>query len=261
MTGNRIRQRLRQGQTAFGVNVLVGDPAIIELIGLGGFDAAFIDMEHSAIELALVEHLTRAAEVVGISANVRVPDLVTVGRVLDLGVQAITVPRVRTRSEAMEAVAATRYPPLGRRGISPTSRAGRYGAVSWPEAERIGNEEVVLCLQVEDQHGVDNLEDIASVDGVDIVYIGPSDLAAALGIAQPNDPRLRTVVEGIAATLKRVARARLGFPYNHPTLAITPAELRDWGVCYSNVGPTIQRVLLSHFQETILKLRGPIADP
>lgn len=255
---NKVRQRIREGKTAFAVGLHLGEPAIVEMIGLGGFDAVFIDMENSQLDLLTVEELIRAAEIVDIAPVVRVPQLdpVMVRRVLDLGAQGITIPHVRSRQDAEQAVQAARYHPLGERGVSPASRAVRYGAVSWDEYARAANESVVVSMQVEDRHGLENLEDIASVKGVDLVAIGPSDLSESLGIRQPNDPRLRSIVEDIARKLKRVANAKMAFPYNHRMLQATPHDFREWGVSYSNVGPLIERVLLQHFQETITQLRA-----
>lgn len=255
---NRIRDRWLEGATAFGVAIHLRDPAIVELVGLAGFDAAFIDMENSTLELGAVEELIRAAEVAGIAPIVRVPGLdpVTIRRVLDLGAQGVTVPHVQSSEEAKAAVMATRYQPQGERGVSPVSRAARYGAVEWNEYSRAANANVVLSVMVEDHRGLENLESIASTPGLDVVAVGPSDLSESLGITQPNDPRLRSVIAEIASKLKKIGNAKMALPMNHRMISMTPADLQQLGVAYSNVGPAIERVLLVHLQEQARILKG-----
>lgn len=254
---NKVRQRIQEGKTAFGVGIHFREPAIVEMAGLAGFDAVFIDMETSALELGQVEELIRAADAVGTTPLVRVPDLdpTMIRRVLDLGALAITIPHVRTKREAEQAVQATRYQPAGERGVSPFSRAAGYGAVAWEAHTQSSNKDIVLTVDVEDREGLENIEEIASVKGLDIVAIGPSDLAESLGIRQANDPKLRTVVENVARALKRVGNAKMAFPYRHRLLDATYRDLKEWGVCYSNVNPSIERVLLLHFQGALAALR------
>lgn len=259
---NSIRNRMLAGQVALGVALHLRDPAVVELIGLGGLDAVFIDMENSGLELGSVEELIRAAEVVSIAPVVRIPtlDAVLIRRVLDLGAQAIAIPHVQSMEDAEQAVRATRYRPLGERGVSLVSRAARYGSVSWPVHTRAANDDVVLSLMIEDRRGLENLESIASVKGVDLIAVGPSDLSESLGITEPNDPRLRSEVQDIAQKLKRIGNAKMAFPYGNPMLAIRPNDLRDWGVSYSNVGPPIERLLLHHFQEKVAEVRAGIEN-
>jgi 2-keto-3-deoxy-L-rhamnonate aldolase RhmA len=255
---NKLKKLLQDDQIAFGVAFHLRDPAIVEMIGLGGLDAVFIDMENYGLDLSAVEDLIRAAEIVGLTPIVRVPklDSAMIRHVLDFGAHAVTVPNVTTRQEAEEAVRAARYRPAGERGASPVSRASRYGADPWEAHKKAASDEIVLSVGVESKAGLEELENIAAVPGVDIVAIGPSDLAEGLGVTEPNDPRLREVVGQIAERVKKVGNAKLGFPYGHRMIDVTYEDLRGWGVGYANVGPLVERVLLNHFRAQMAILKG-----
>ena len=258
MQPNRVKQRIREGKIAFGTYINQADPAMVEVLGLAGFDAADIDMEHTAIDIGQIEEMVRAAELVGITSIVRVPDNdpKLILRLLDIGVQGIQVPHVQGRDEAIEAAKAVRYHPLGERGAIAGSRAARYGTVPWEEHTRTSNEEILLALMVEDSQGLANLESIAGVEGVDLILIGPSDLSESLGITEPNDPQLWSTVEEIAQRLKQVGNAKMAFSHGHAMLTASVADLQRWGVGYSNVLPAPEGVLLRYYRDRLGKLRA-----
>ena len=125
MIENRVKKVMREGNLAIGTYVTLSDPQVVEIIGLAGFDAAFIDMEHTTFDLSMVERMVLSAELVGITPIVRVPgiDSSVILRLLDLGTQGIIIPHVEGEEGARRAVGAVRYPPLGHRGAA--------GAVSY----------------------------------------------------------------------------------------------------------------------------------
>ena len=170
-----------------------------------------------------------------------------------LGLYLVT--QVRNRQDAQEAVDAVRYAPVGRRGSYGSSRATGFGAVDWEEHVRTSNEEILLTLLVEDLEGLENLEEIASVEGVDIVNVGPHDMAMALGVTDPNDPRLRKTVEQAAERLRKVGKARFGFSIGHHWCPVTVAEARGMGVVYSNAGPPVGALLLNSYRKHVDSLR------
>jgi 2-keto-3-deoxy-L-rhamnonate aldolase RhmA len=258
MLRNRVKERMRMGQLAIGTYVNLTDPAVIEMIGLAGFDAAFIDMEHTSFELPMVEQMVRACDLVGICSLVRVPDNnpKTILRVLETGAQGIQVPHISGRNDALAAVKAVRYAPLGERGMGGSTRASRYGTVPLREHMAESNSEVLLVVMVEDAAAVRELADIASLDGLDLIAIGPSDLAQALGMTGSGDPRLLAAVEDIAATLKGVGKARMTFPLQAPTLPLGVAELGRLGVAYSNCNPTDVDRLLRSYQQQVREIRS-----
>ena len=114
---------------------------------------------------------------------------------------------------------------------------------------------ILLTLLVEDLEGLENLEEIASVEGVDIVNVGPHDMAMALGVTDPNDPRLRKTVEQAAERLRKVGKARFGFSIGHHWCPVTVAEARGMGVVYSNAGPPVGALLLNSYRKHVDSLR------
>jgi 2-keto-3-deoxy-L-rhamnonate aldolase RhmA len=253
VTRNRVREKLDAGVLALGAYAgQMADPVLVELIGMSGFDAVFIDLEHTALDLDQVRHLVIAADAIEITAMVRSPglDAIAIGRLLDMGVGGIYVPHVRTVSEARDAVRAVRYPPLGERGVGPTNRSGRYGMLSLSAQFEVANRDVVLGLILEDQEAVDQIEEIAGVDGVDLVAVGISDLAANLGVAdQPDHRLLVSAVERVRRALRDRTVPRLALPANHRLMPRSPQALVEMGVAYANCGPAPESRLLQSLMD------------
>ncbi len=256
MRPNRVKQVMRQGKLAIGTYVALADPQIVEIIGLAGFDSAFIDMEHTGFDLSLVCEMVRAADLAGVTSMVRVPDNdpKLILRLLDMGAEGIIIPHVDGFEGARRAVEAVRYPPLGRRGGAAGSRAARFGTVPWEEHVRQSNDEVVLVVMTEDEKGINDIEKIAALDGVDLVGIGPTDLAETLGVRQPGDPRLRARVNDIAQRIKAIGKAKLSIPMNHAMLPLGPQELLELGAGYSHVGPPPPAILLRAMREAVQRV-------
>ncbi len=179
MRPNRVKKAMREGKLALGTYVSLADPQIVEIIGLAGFDAAFIDMEHTTFDLALITEMIRAADLAGVTSVIRVPDNdeKLILRLLDAGAEGIIIPHVDGLEGAKKAVNAVRYAPLGHRGGAGGTRATRFGTVSWEEHIQQSNEEILLSAMTEDEKGINDIEKIAALDGVDIVSIGPTDFS------------------------------------------------------------------------------------
>ena len=258
---NRVKEKMRQGELALGTYVSFSDPQIVEIIGLAGFDAAFIDMEHTAFELPLVQAMIVAADLVGITPIVRVPDndAKLILRILDMGAQGIVVPHIAGVAGAREAVAAVRYPPLGERGGAGGTRAARFGTVSWPEHVEVSNSEILLSVMTEDQKGIGEVDQIAAVEGIDLVAIGPTDLSQAIGATGPSDPALINKVREIAEIVKSIGKAKLQIPMNHGALPLGPRDLLELGVGYTHVAPPPPAVLLADMQRRLSEIRGELA--
>ena len=258
MLQNRVKNLMRQGRLAIGTYVNIADPAVIEIIGLAGFDAAFIDMEHTAFDIPVVQEMVRACDLAGICSLVRVPDNnpKTILRVLEAGAQGIQVPHIAGREDALAAVKAVRYAPLGERGMGGSTRATRYGTVPLREHMAQSNAEVLLVVMVEDMKAVGELEAIASLDGLDLVAIGPSDLAEALGVSGSGDPRLKAAIDDISATLKRIGKAKMTFPLLAPTFPLDVAGLQRLGVAYTNCNPSDVDRLLRSYQQQVREIRA-----
>lgn len=178
-----------------------------EVIGGSGFDWIVIDTEHSPNETSTVHQQLQALGESGTQAVVRVAwnDHVLIKRVIDLGAQTLLIPTVEDAAEARAAVAATRYPPAGIRGFTGLSRASRFGRVKDYHARAA--EQICVLVQVETQKGLDQIEAIAAVDGVDGLFIGPGDLSAALGhLGQPGHPAMQPVFHDALARIQAAGK-------------------------------------------------------
>ena len=260
MLENRVKRIVREGGLALGTYTgTLASVGVVELIAQAGFDAAFIDMEHVALDFGHVQTLLLACEGAGITALVRTPGFEpgVILRLLDMGVPAIQVPHIADAAAAREAVKTVRYPPLGERGLMATSRAAAYGRIPLEQHMQRANEEVLLAVMVEDLAAVEQVEAIAATPGVDLVAVGPSDLSRALGLTgQPEHPRLAESIERIARAVQASGNARLSLPLEHPAFPRGAAELRALGVGYTNCGPPLEVRLLRSLGEQTARVRA-----
>lgn len=192
MSTRTLRQRLRRGETVLGMFQLIDSPAVTELIGLAGFDFTVIDQEHGPLTASDAVGLCAAAENVGMSPVIRVRENAPgeIQRAMDLGA-AIEIPQIEGLDDAEAAVSATRFSPLGERGLSPYVRAGGYDG--GPDYTDQQNESRAVIVHVEGEAGVENVDDILAVEGIDVVFLGPYDLSQSLGIpGQVRDERVES---------------------------------------------------------------------
>lgn len=257
MRENRVKRVMREGGLAIVSHVGFSDPAVVEIIAIAGFDGAFIDMEHTGFDLQLMGEMIRVADLTGITSIVRVPDNdpKLILRILDMGAQGIQVPHVQGLEGAKQAVNAVRYPPLGERGAAGSTRAAGYGSVPWQEHMRSSNEEILLIAMTEDMKGIGEIEEIAALDGVDLISLGPTDLSAALGITDPKDPRLRQKFEELAGQVNKVGKAKVYIPVYHSALYLTPQELLQIGVSYTSVAPPPPTIVLNSLRDSAKRIR------
>jgi 4-hydroxy-2-oxoheptanedioate aldolase len=200
---NPFKRAIKSGQTQIGLWSCLASNISIEALAGAGFDWLLIDGEHSPNELPMV--LSQLQAIAGGTAHpvVRPPwnDAVRIKGLLDAGVQTFLVPYVQTEEEARQAVAATRYPPRGVRGFAGATRASRFGRVE--NYHTRCEEEMCVLVQVETRAALRNLEAIATVDGVDGVFIGPGDLSADLGhVGDLGHPEVQAVIEDAIGRIK-----------------------------------------------------------
>jgi 4-hydroxy-2-oxoheptanedioate aldolase len=203
MPRNAFKHALAAGKPQIGLWSSLCSNVVAEVIAGCGFDWILVDTEHSPNELpGIMSQLQALAG--GTATPVVRPawnDVVLIKRILDVGATSILVPFVQNADEARRAVAATRYPPAGIRGVATTTRAGRFGRIK--DYLKKANDEICVLVQVETKTALDNLESIAAVDGVDGVFIGPSDLAAALGhLGNPAHPDVQAAISDAVKRLK-----------------------------------------------------------
>jgi 2-dehydro-3-deoxyglucarate aldolase len=204
---NRFRQQLQAGQRLIGCWLSLASPITTEVLGVAGFDWLLLDAEHAPNDvLSLIPQLMALKDSPS-APVVRPPwnDTVMIKRLLDAGFYNFLIPFVESAEQARAAVAATRYPPQGVRGVSVSQRSNRYGAV--PDYFSTINEQIAVIVQIESRAGVAAAGDIATVAGVDALFVGPSDLAAAYGhFGQPNHPEVQAAIEQVLAQARAAGK-------------------------------------------------------
>ena len=230
---NTFKHAIEARKLQLGLWSSLSSHVTVEIIAGAGFDWILLDTEHAPNELPMV--LTELQAMSGGTAHPVVRpawnDSVIIKRLLDIGAQSLLIPYVETEEEARRAVMSVRYPPEGFRGFAGQARASRYGRIKGYHAA--ANAEICLLLQVETKRGLDNLEKIASVEGVDGVFIGPGDLSAALGyLGQPNHPEVIKIIDDMIPRIKNAGCA--------PGILTGDAELAqhyiDRGCLFAAVG-------------------------
>lgn len=178
---NRFREGLLARRTQIGLWCSLASPSVTDLLGTVGFDWLLLDGEHAPNDVVSFIPQLMALKDSFSAPVVRPPwnDAVTIKRLLDAGFYNFLIPFVESADEARKAVESTRYPPAGIRGVSATQRHNRYGTV--PDYFARVNDNIAVMVQIESRPGLAAVDAIAAVDGVDGVFIGPQDLAAALG--------------------------------------------------------------------------------
>jgi len=236
LSRNTFKQAIAAGRLQIGLWSSLASNVAAEIVSDAGFDWILFDTEHSPNEIpGLLSQLQAAAR--GTATAIVRPawnDTVLIKRVLDIGAQSILVPYVQNAEEARRAVAAVRYPPAGIRGVAAATRASRYGRVK--DYLKNANGEICLLVQVETRTALDQLEEIAAVDGVDGVFIGPSDLSASFG--HIGNPQHAEVQAALQQSVKRLQAA--GKPAGILTLSEEEARRYiSWGYTFVAVGSDI----------------------
>lgn len=226
-----IKERAAAGLCSYGINIALSDPVVIEMASRAGFDFVRIDCEHMMFDDMTVMNMIRTARLLDLPVQLRVADLNKASALLDLGASGLMVPHTSSREIAEQAVFATKYAPLGQRGMTGSSRALNYGQYKLSDYATWANDDVALIVQIEDKAGLEHIDEILSVPGIDMVATGKNDLAQALGIPGQN-----THPDVIAAE-DMVIRKALEYG-KYPTLLVKNKkriqELYDKGVrCFS----------------------------
>lgn len=217
---NRLKANLKAGQKSFGMWLQSPDPTFAEITALTGFDFFILDLEHGTGNVLTAVEVMRAAACTDSTAMIRVPssDPITLRRIADAGAEALLVPMVETAEEAQMIVDACRFPPLGKRGNAwDITRAAGYG-IAKDYLDRV-HDELLIVVQIETEKGVRNARPIADVDGVDVVFIGPTDLSGSIGLpGQTNAPEVEALIAECVAAVQ---------PTGKP-LATVPRRGKSW---------------------------------
>jgi 4-hydroxy-2-oxoheptanedioate aldolase len=233
---NQFKHAIKSGQQQIGLWCSLSHHFSVEVVAGAGFDWLLLDTEHSPNDIESVFTQLQAAAPYHSHPIVRVPwnDMVTIKRYLDIGAQTLLIPFIQNEEEAERAVAYTRYPPHGVRGVAGTTRATRFGRVK--DYARHAQDEICVLLQIENQAGLDNLEKIAAVEGVDGVFIGPADLHASLGyMGETNNPKVMPIIDDAIRRIKKAGKAA-------GILTGVEADARRWmaeGTLFTAVGADV----------------------
>ncbi len=257
---NRFKQLLAQRAThmPLGTWVMSASPIVAEAVGVAGFDWAVLDMEHTPLDLMDLVHLLQAVAGTPMTPMVRVPWNETVGvkRVLDAGASSLMIPFIQNADEARRAVAATRYPPQGVRGMAGMSRGSRFGTT--PDYLRTANDGICVLLQLETPQAMAQLEAIAAVPGVDGLFVGPGDLSGAMGhVGQLTHPEVMASMADAARRANAIGMPIGTVGGNAETVAAYRAMGYDFLAMASDLG-----LLMRGLQGALQAMRqGPPAAP
>jgi len=230
---NTFKQALVAGRQQVGLWVSLASPYSAEIVAGAGFDWIVIDTEHSPneVDTTLAQLQVVAAYPVAPVVRPAWNDKVLIKRHLDIGAQTLLIPYVQNAEEAAAAAAAIRFPMRGVRGVAGVTRASRFGRVS--DYTKRAEQELCLIVQVENRAGLDNLEAIANVDGVDGVFVGPADLAAGLGhLGEQSHPEVQSAIRDAIGRIRACGKYA-------GILATDEASARryiEWGTTFTAVG-------------------------
>jgi 2-keto-3-deoxy-L-rhamnonate aldolase RhmA len=212
---SRIRERVLAGEVLVGAFVMLGASAAAELLARAGFDWLVVDCEHGAGTEADLLGQILAIESAGTLGGRPTAALVRpeegtrlrVGRALDLGAEGIMVPRLETAAEARQVVERLRWPPDGARGLALGTRGAEQGEVAHADVRRL-NDRILGVLQVETRAAVDGAREVAAIDGVDVLFVGPTDLSHALGLpGRFDEPRFVEALDTVVAACRANGKA------------------------------------------------------
>jgi 2-dehydro-3-deoxyglucarate aldolase/4-hydroxy-2-oxoheptanedioate aldolase len=249
---NHFKRAIAAGGTPVGTWLSSGSAATAEALGCAGFDFLVVDTEHTPIDVPQMTDILRGIAGTPAQAIVRPPwnDMVMIKRVLDAGAQTLLLPFVQNADEARRAVAYTRYPPEGVRGVAGTHRGSRFGTIPGYFARAAS--ELCVIVQIETVTALDELEAIAAVPGVDSIFIGPNDLAASMGhLGDTGNP-------AVQAKLAHAAKecARLGKPCGIVGFSLeSVSQFLDFGYSWVALGSDMS-MLVGRAQELLGNLRA-----
>lgn len=248
-----MKEKIARGEPAFGASLMFPSPHIVEMMGHAGFDWVLLDCEHGSIGPADLELMAMAADAVGVTPIARPVSNADgdIQAVMDRGVKGVQAPHVMSKADAERVVQAVKFGPEGRRGLAAGTRPDRWGlGDKMTDFVDQANAASLVCVQIEDREAVENIDEILTVEGVDVFFIGPSDLSQSMGF--PGDPKAPPVAAAIEATLAKI-RAAGRAPGMPATTAAVPDVVANGCLYIYNHLP---RLLGAGTQEFLKQARG-----
>ncbi len=253
MKGNRLKKSLENGNTVVGPFCKIQDPTIVEIAALSNFDFVIIDMEHGPYGIESTQNMIRAAEARGITPVVRVTENseTLILRTLDIGAKCIQVPQISTKADADSVVKATKFYPIGERGMCRYVRAAEYTNISGPDHFGKANNDITTIIHIEGLEGIENLNEIVKVKGIDVIFLGPYDLSQSCGV--PGDvehPKVVNAMKEAVQTANKFGKAVGTF-----TESVEKAKMwSDLGVQYISYAVDVG-LIMNSFKEITNKLK------
>jgi len=241
---DKTLEKLARDEVVLGPFIMLPSPGAVELAALAGFDFCIFDMEHSSIGFETAENMARAADAAGITPVIRVPDRsqTNILRALEAGAVIVDVPLVGTAAQVRDIVYAAKYHPAGGRGFNLGSRGNRYGTIASKlgvEALADANRRTKIMIQIETVEGVENVEEICSVEGLDGVFVGVADLSQSMGIPLQFGDALMANVEKVLRTVSAAGKIAGAFAVS----TAAAKQLVAWGARFISPGTDIGAML------------------
>ncbi|YCA46357.1 aldolase/citrate lyase family protein (plasmid) [Bacillus sp. JZ8] len=197
---NAVKEKIKRGEQVLGVFLGINSPPLVEMLGYAGFDFVVIDDEHGAFSPSELENIIRTADSVGLVPIVRVSyDRSSIQKALDRGAKGVQVPMVNTKEDALEVVRQAKFPPYGERGVSYSIRPARYGKNSGKPYLDKCNENIMVIVHIETAEAANNFEAITAVPGIDLAFVGSTDLSVSMGypLEGASHPEVQKVINEI----------------------------------------------------------------
>jgi 4-hydroxy-2-oxoheptanedioate aldolase len=221
MKPNRMKEMIARGEAALGVSLMIPSPQLVEMMAYAGFDWVLLDCEHGSLSLGDVELMAMAADAAGITAIARPKSnaAADVQSVLDRGVAGVQIPHVNSAADAHAALAAVKFGSGAGRGLAAGTRPDRWGlGKTMPDFAAEANARSLVCVQLEHEEAIRNVEEIVAVDGIDVFFIGPSDLSQSMGFpGDPKAPPVAAAIDRALAVIRNAGKAP-GLPATTETL-------------------------------------------
>lgn len=207
---NKLKERLKNGETVFGPFVRMNSPAIMEILGYAGFDFAIVDLEHGPMSYSEAENMVRAARSSEITPIIRVQENneTNILRALDTGAGGVQIPQINDAVSGAYAGRSSHYYPLGNRGVCKYVRSALYSAVPAEDYFQQSNREVLVVVHIEGKKGIEELDSILEIPEIDVIFLGPYDLSQSLGVpGQVNSPPVVKAMEKSVEMSRKAGKA------------------------------------------------------
>ena len=217
--GLAVKEKLARGEVVFGSFLHLPSPDVVEIYGLAGFDLVILDTEHGTMGFERLQDMARAADVHRMGTVVRIPAgaYQRILSALEIETSGVVVPHVNDAETARQVIREAKYYPLGRRGLATTARAGNYGTVDIAEYCRRANEGTLVIVQIENLEAAEKSAEIAAVDGIDMLLVGPRDMSQSAGDPGNVDhPKVAQAMEKVAASARACGKVASTFAGSMP---------------------------------------------